>query len=362
MAQRHFTTLLRGPATPSPAGFCNVPARVASIARKEKLTALLLGSTSTKLRRSGSWRFDGQRMATCPAPGGSYVGVRGWRESRAARQHRSCNSGSSNGARGLHTHASLQIDLVPCLSDNYAYLLVDDSSSPASVAIVDPSEAGPVVKALTSRGLQLTHVLCTHHHWDHTGGNNDLKRRYGAQVVGPKADESRIPGIDVALAEGQTWQFGRHTMHVLDTPGHTRGHVSFYFPEAGAVFTGDTMFSLGCGRLFEGSPPQMWASLSKLAKLPPETRIYCGHEYTQSNVKFALSLEPGNNALQARAAEVKHLREQGLPTIPSTLREELAVNPFLRPGSMEIRRSLKLSPTIEDVDSFAAIRRAKDLA
>ncbi|GBG90658.1 hypothetical protein CBR_g51006 [Chara braunii] len=294
---------------------------------------------------SGRPRVDGQRQSSLTC----------------ALQKKSMAFGSSEVGSNVMpgVKAELGIELVPCFSDNYAYLIHDEEKG--VTGIVDPSEARPVIKALEKRGLALTHILNTHHHHDHTGGNLELKRRYGgAQVVGPAADKARIPGIDVALQEGDTWHFGSHLMHVLDTPGHTRGHVCFYFPASNAVFTGDTLFSVGCGRLFEGTPDQMWSSLSKLISLPAKTRVFCGHEYTEANVRFALSVEPDNEELQARAQEVKEMRTRGKPTIPSTIGLECATNPFLRPSSEELRRRLKMGGNANDVDVFAAARRAKD--
>jgi hydroxyacylglutathione hydrolase len=256
--------------------------------------------------------------------------------------------------------AALQIDLVPCLVDNYAYLLHDSASGVTGV--VDPSAAGPVIDALNKRGLSLTYILNTHHHWDHTGGNAELKKKYNAKVVGPRADEERIPGIDLALRDGQIWMFGEQEMQVLDTPGHTRGHVSFYFKQSKAVFTGDTLFSIGCGRLFEGSPEQMWMSLSKLAGLPDDTLVYCGHEYTLSNAKFAITVEPDNKRLKSRLEQVKELRQKGLATIPSTLGEEKETNPFLRPFSAGLRKTMKVPADASDIQAFAAVRAAKDRA
>ncbi|CAM6091855.1 unnamed protein product [Calypogeia fissa] len=252
----------------------------------------------------------------------------------------------------------LQIDLVPCLVDNYAYLLHDTSAK--VTAVVDPSAAGPVINALKDKGLSLDFILNTHHHWDHTGGNLDLKREYNAQVVGPRADEDRIPGIDISLRDGESWTLGDNVMHVLDTPGHTRGHVSFYFPDSSAVFTGDTLFAMGCGRLFEGSPEQMWNSLTKLLQLPDDTLIYCGHEYTLSNGKFARSMEPQNQALLSYFEKVAELRQKGIPTIPTSLADEKKFNPFLRPFSEELRKSLNLKGSATDVEAFAAVRAAKD--
>ena len=252
----------------------------------------------------------------------------------------------------------LDIHLVPCLNDNYAYLVHDRSSG--AVAAVDPSEAAPVLAALNRHALTLTHVLNTHHHLDHTGGNLDLKERTGAKIVGPRSDADRIPGIDIGVAEGDTFSLGTASARIFDIPAHTRGHIAFWFEADRAVFTGDTMFAMGCGRLFEGTPAQMWSSLSKLAALPPDTRVYCGHEYTLSNGRFALTLEPGNEALKTRMKEVERLREQGLPTIPSTIGLERQTNPFLRPASPELRRTLGLEQA-DDVAVFAETRRRKDV-
>ena len=252
----------------------------------------------------------------------------------------------------------LDIHLVPCLNDNYAYLVHDRSSG--AVAAVDPSEAAPVLAALNRHALTLTHVLNTHHHLDHTGGNLDLKERTGAKIVGPRSDADRIPGIDIGVAEGDTFSLGTASARIFDIPAHTRGHIAFWFEADRAVFTGDTMFAMGCGRLFEGTPAQMWSSLSKLAALPPDTRVYCGHEYTLSNGRFALTLEPGNEALKTRMKEVERLREQGLPTIPSTIGLERQTNPFLRPASPELRRTLGLERA-DDVAVFAETRRRKDV-
>ncbi|MCC6918540.1 MAG: hydroxyacylglutathione hydrolase [Alphaproteobacteria bacterium] len=227
----------------------------------------------------------------------------------------------------------LTIELVPCLSDNYAYLLRDDASN--AVGIVDPSEAPPVLKALERHGWTLTHILNTHHHFDHTGGNLPLKEATGAQIVGPKADAHRIPGIDLGVAEGDTVNFGSQTAEIFDIPAHTSGHIAFWFGDARAVFTGDTLFAMGCGRLFEGTPAQMFQAMRKLEALPPETRVYCGHEYTESNGKFALSVEPDNADLQRNMEAVRAARAKGEPTIPSTIGLERATNPFMRAKSVE---------------------------
>lgn len=251
----------------------------------------------------------------------------------------------------------LNIHLVPCLTDNYAYLLHEPSTK--SVGIVDPSETAPVVKALERHGLTLTHILNTHHHFDHTGGNLELKSRTGARIVGPRADAERIPGIDDAVGEGDIIAFGATKACIFDIPAHTRGHIAFWFEADKAVFTGDTMFAMGCGRIFEGTPAQMWSSLSKLAALPADTRVYCGHEYTLSNGKFAMTLEPGNAELKSRMIEVEKLRIAGSPTIPSTIGLERATNPFLRTASAELQKSVGLDGS-DLVAVLAETRRRKD--
>lgn len=253
--------------------------------------------------------------------------------------------------------STLEIELVPCLKDNYAYLLRDIGTE--AVGVVDPSEAEPVLKALDRRGWKLTHILNTHHHWDHTGGNPALKVKTSAVVVGPKPDENRIPEIDVALAEGERWKLGTAEAQIIFVPGHTRGHIAFWFPESKAVFCGDTLFAIGCGRLFEGTPRQMWTSLGKLRALPPETRVYCGHEYTQANARFALTVEPANATLRARAAAVDAARAKGLPTIPSTIGEERETNPFLRADQKSLAEEVGL-PAADPVTVFTEVRRRKD--
>jgi hydroxyacylglutathione hydrolase len=252
---------------------------------------------------------------------------------------------------------ALEIHAVPALTDNYVYLLREPQSG--AVAAVDPSTARAVFEALEKLAWRLTHILNTHHHWDHTGGNLELKEATGAVVVGPKADAARIPGIDIALGEGERYDFGRESADVFDIPGHTRGHIAFYFAAAKALFCGDTLFSLGCGRLFEGTPRQMWTSLLKLRALPPESLVYCGHEYTENNARFALTLEPGNVALRARAAEVAALRRRNLPTVPALMENERLANPFLRADDPGFARALNME-TADPVEIFAEVRRRKD--
>lgn len=247
----------------------------------------------------------------------------------------------------------LEIAVIPCLKDNYAYLV----RCGAFCAAIDPAEAEPVAAALRARGARLTHILNTHHHWDHSGGNRELKAATGAEVVGPEADKSRIPAIDTGVDEEHGWQFGPVKVAVLEVPAHTRGAVAYVF--GSAVFTGDTMFAMGCGRLFEGTAATMVASLAKLAALPDETAVYCGHEYTLANARFAVTLEPGNAALQERLREVAALRAAGKFTVPSTIGLEKATNPFLRTQSTEIRRAIGMADA-DDVAVFAEIRRRKD--
>lgn len=250
---------------------------------------------------------------------------------------------------------SLTVTLVPCLKDNYAYLLADRDAG--LCAVVDPSEPGPVKAALAKSGLKLTHILNTHHHWDHTGGNQALKDEFGAKVIGPAKDRDRIPGIDEGVSEGSGWSFGPHRARILEVPAHTKGAITFVFGDI--AFTGDTLFAMGCGRLFEGDPPMMWNSLSKLMTLPDDTKIYCGHEYTLSNGRFALTLEPDNVDLRARMKDVEAARAKNEPTVPSTMGLEKKTNPFLRPHSPELRRSLGME-NASDVEVFGETRRRKD--
>jgi hydroxyacylglutathione hydrolase len=253
--------------------------------------------------------------------------------------------------------SELSIHMFPCLADNYGYLLHDADSG--MTAAVDTPDATEILAQLAAKDWRLTHVLNTHHHADHAGGNLELKRRTGCTIVGPRADSARIPGIDVAVGEGDVVLLGGHRAAVFDTPGHTRGHIVYYLAEAHAAFVGDTLFAMGCGRLFEGTAGQMWSSLAKILRWPDDTRIYCAHEYTQSNARFALTVEPQNSALRARADAVAKLRAAGKPTVPSTLGEERATNPFLRAASPELRATIGL-PAAADVEVFAKTRALKD--
>ncbi len=225
----------------------------------------------------------------------------------------------------------LKIHQLPVLKDNYIYLLHETETN--QTAVVDPAVAEPVLDQLKKLGLSLNYILNTHHHHDHVGGNLALKAATGCQIVGSARDKKRIPGLDVGLKEGDLFQLGREKMTTFETDGHTIGHLAFWFPRAKALFCGDTLFAMGCGRLFEGSPTQMWASLNKLATCPHNTQIYCAHEYTENNGDFALTIEPNNADLKFRMQQVKQRRQQGLATVPFSLAQELATNPFLRAKS-----------------------------
>jgi hydroxyacylglutathione hydrolase len=250
--------------------------------------------------------------------------------------------------------------MIPVLSDNYVYLLHEPRQG--VTAAVDPGEAGPVLEALRRRGRHLDLVLVTHHHGDHVGGLAEVKAATGCAVVGPRADAGRVAGLDRLVGEGDRFGLGAFEAHTLATPGHTRGHVSYWLPDAEALFCGDTLFALGCGRLLEGDAPTMWGSLQKLRDLPEATRAYCGHEYTASNARFARSVDPGNAELARRAEEVEALRSRGEPTLPTTIGLERRTNPFLRPEDQGIRAGLGLGPDAEDREVFAELRRRKDRA
>ncbi len=250
-----------------------------------------------------------------------------------------------------------EILTIPCLADNYAYLIHDPESG--DTALVDAPEAAPVLAALQERGWRLGRILITHHHPDHVEGVEEIRKATGAQVLGAAADAHRLPPLDRALKEGDSLPLGGEAGVVIDVPGHTIGHIAFHFPATGAVFTADSLMALGCGRLFEGTPAQMWESLGKLAALPGETLVCPGHEYTEANARFALTIEPENPALQARAREIAERRASGLPTVPARLDEELATNPFLRAAEPAIRARLGME-NAPDVEVFAEIRHRKD--
>lgn len=251
----------------------------------------------------------------------------------------------------------LDIRQIPVLSDNFIYLVREPTAG--SVAVVDPAVAEPVLAEARRLGWTITHILNTHHHGDHVGGNLAIKAATGCIIVGPGPDAARIPGIDIQVADGDTYDLGAARARVFFVPGHTRGHIAYWFEGAHALFCGDTLFSIGCGRLFEGTPDQMWTSLKRLRDLPPETRVYCAHEYTQSNIRFAVTVEPDNAALRAREAEVARLRASGKPTVPSTIGMERAANPFMRADEPGIAAAVDLKGH-DPVEVFAEVRRRKD--
>ncbi len=251
----------------------------------------------------------------------------------------------------------LTILQLPVLNDNYIYLLHDAASG--DTAAVDPAVAQPVLDALAKNNWRLTAILNTHHHGDHVGGNLELKRLTGCTVIAALADQHRIPGIERGVVDGEVITLGRHSAKVISTPGHTSGHVVYHFADDNALFCGDTLFVMGCGRLFEGSAEQMWQSLQTLKALPAATQIYCAHEYTQANGRFALTVEPGNLQLQQRMEIINQLRAKNLPTVPSTIEQELATNPFFREDSLELQETVQKVGK-KPVEVFAAVRRLKD--
>ena len=252
---------------------------------------------------------------------------------------------------------AIEIDQFMCLSDNFGVLLHDPATG--VTASIDAPEEKPILAALARRGWTLTHILTTHHHTDHVEANQALKARFGAEIIGPARERDRIPGIDRAVDDGERFDLAGHAVDVLWTPGHTAGHVCYHLPGDGLLFAADTLFALGCGRLFEGTPAQMWQSLSKLAALPEDTRVYFGHEYTLSNARFALTVDPDNGALKERAGEIERARAAGRFTAPTTIGLEKRTNPFLRAADPGIRKLLGL-PNATDAEVFAEIRARKD--
>ena len=237
--------------------------------------------------------------------------------------------------------SSVHVTPIPCLTDNYAYVLERNGRA----VVIDPSEAGPVMKVLEAKGLKLEAVWNTHHHWDHVGGNRDLKKKYDCAVVGSWTDRYRVPEIDTTYEDGQTFLFAGMTVEVLAIPGHTVGAIAYYLPEVKSLFTGDTLFVMGCGRLFEGTPEQMWESLTRLMGLPKETLIYCGHEYAKSNAAFARKVFPEDASISRQVLELEAKLNNLQPSVPGTIEQELLTNPFLRAGNAE---------------RFAELRRLKD--
>lgn len=253
--------------------------------------------------------------------------------------------------------SGVEVLLVPCLKDNYAPIIHDPATG--CTAVVDTPEGGAILQALKSKGWKLTHVLNTHHHWDHTGSNLELKSSTGCTVVGPAGEV--IPGLDLAVKEGDQVKVGSLEAQVLEVGGHTAGHIAYYFPKQKVAFVGDTLFVLGCGRVFEGTMKQMWDSLKKLRALPDDTVVYCAHEYTESNLRFVESFQGvPKGDLQTRAQAIRDLREKGLPTVPTLLLHEKVTNPFLRADFDDLRKVAGLPDGAEPHQVFAAVRAAKD--
>jgi hydroxyacylglutathione hydrolase len=253
--------------------------------------------------------------------------------------------------------SKLEIRQFPARTDNYGVLVHDPSTG--ATASIDAPDAEAVLMALHKKGWELTHLLITHHHHDHTAGNEVLKRMTGCTIIGPVKEARSTPGIDKGVREGDMVEIGSVKAKVIETPGHTAGHVSYFFQDDGIVFVGDTLFSVGCGKLLEGDAKTMWRSLQKLAALPLATKLYCGHEYTRNNARFALTVEPENEALKARAKQAEGLAARGEPTLPTTIAQELATNPFLRPQSPAIQKRLGMEGR-ELWEIFGEVRRRKD--
>ncbi len=237
----------------------------------------------------------------------------------------------------------MRVEIIPCLQDNYSYLVIDDSNN--SACVIDPSESKPIINFLENKNINLKYILNTHHHYDHIGGNKELKKKFGSTVVGFKEDSDRIPGIDILLENNQKWKAENFLAKIIHIPGHTSGHICFHFFQEKLVFTGDTLFSLGCGKIFEGTHKEMFESLNKIKSLPEETKVYCGHEYTLNNSKFCITREPKNLNLKKKIEKIKKRIKEGHPTIPTTIKEELDCNIFLR---------------AKDLETFSKLRDLKD--
>jgi len=250
----------------------------------------------------------------------------------------------------------MKITPIQCLKDNYAYIINKNSKD---VAVVDPSEANPIINFLKKKNLKLNYILNTHHHFDHIGGNLELKKKYNAKIVGFINDRHRIPGIDITLKDNEIWNFGNTPVRILHIPGHTLGHICFFLEKEKIAFTGDTLFSLGCGKIFEGTHEQMLTSLNKIKKLPQDTMIYCGHEYTYNNAKFCIKYDWNNINLKTKFEKIKKLRSKNLPTIPFSLEEELKLNIFLRCDQNDLKINLNMKNQ-EDSKVFKKVRDLKD--
>ena len=250
----------------------------------------------------------------------------------------------------------MKIEIIQCLSDNYSYLIFEKETN--TVSIVDPSEFN-VCDEVIKKYKKLDYILNTHHHADHVDGNIELKKKYNSKILGFSGDNKRIPGIDISLNENQKQKIGNLEFKVIFIPGHTQGHIAFYFEKEKIIFTGDTLFSLGCGRVFEGTHVDMLSSLSKLKVLPSEIKIYCGHEYTRTNLNFCLKYDPNNSLLKEKSIEINSRLKNNLPTIPTTIGEELKTNIFLRYDNSDVKQGLNLKDS-KDLEIFSKLRDLKD--
>jgi len=251
----------------------------------------------------------------------------------------------------------MKIEIIKCLQDNYSYLIIDEKSK--SACVVDPSEANPIINFIEKNKIYLKFILNTHHHFDHIGGNKELKKKYNAKIIGFEKDKNRIPGIDICLKDKETWKEDKFEAKIFHIPGHTSGHICFNFFKEKLLFTGDTLFSLGCGRIFEGTYEQMFNSLNLIKSFPKDTQIYCGHEYTQKNSEFCLRYDKDNKKLKEKIIINKQKIEKGFPTIPSKLEDELNMNIFLRSDQKDIQRNLNLNNTTS-LETFSKLRDLKD--
>jgi hydroxyacylglutathione hydrolase len=251
----------------------------------------------------------------------------------------------------------MNIKIIPCLNDNYSYLIHDELSN--TVAIVDPSEFETCDKVIVNNYKKLDFILNTHHHYDHVGGNEALKKKYNSMILGFADDKNRIPNIDKILKDNQEFKVGNLNFTTIFIPGHTKGHIAFYVEKENVVFTGDTLFSLGCGRIFEGTYEQMFQSLNKLKNLPDKTKIYCGHEYTYKNLEFCLKFNPSNLFLKKKKEAIELKLKNKKPTIPSTIGDEIKTNIFLRFNDPDVKKAVKLKNS-SDLEIFTKLRDLKD--
>ena len=250
------------------------------------------------------------------------------------------------------------VEIIKCLQDNYSYLIIDEKNK--SACVVDPSESKPIINVLEKKNINLRFILNTHHHYDHVGGNEDLKKKYNAVVVGFDGDKNRIPKIDICLKDRETWKYENFESKIFHIPGHTSGHICYNFFKEKLLFTGDTLFSLGCGRIFEGTYEQMFSSLNLLKTFPKDTKIYCGHEYTLKNYNFCIKYDEENLKLKEKIDMINNNLKQGLPTIPTTIKEELDTNIFLRSDQKNIQKKLNLND-VSSLKTFSKLRDLKDI-